>query len=70
MIWHVLGTNLLAGEIRGREALFRWFDHLHEITEGTFTLSEHDVLAAKASVSRTQPAVSNCRRRRRGIRSS
>jgi ketosteroid isomerase-like protein len=43
-VWHVLGSSPLAGEIRGREALFRWFDRLHEVSEGTFTLQEHDVL--------------------------
>jgi ketosteroid isomerase-like protein len=44
VVWHVLGSSPLAGEIRGREALFRWFDRLHEVTDGTFTLKEHDVL--------------------------
>jgi ketosteroid isomerase-like protein len=44
VVWHVPGTAPLAGEIRGREALFHWFDRLHEITGGTFTLKEHDVL--------------------------
>ena len=44
VVWHVLGSSPLAGEIRGREALLRWFDRLHEVTEGTFTLKEHDVL--------------------------
>ena len=44
VIWHVPGTSSLAGEIRGREALFSWFDRFHKVTEGTFTLKEHDVL--------------------------
>jgi ketosteroid isomerase-like protein len=44
VVWHVPGTTPLAGEVVGREALFRWFDRLHEVTEGTFTLKEHDVL--------------------------
>jgi ketosteroid isomerase-like protein len=44
VVWHVLGTTPLAGEIRGRETLFRWFDKLHQVTEGAFTLKEHDVL--------------------------
>jgi uncharacterized protein len=44
VVWHVFGSSPLAGEIRGREALFRWFDRLHEVSEGTFTLKEHDVL--------------------------
>jgi uncharacterized protein len=44
VVWHIPGTTPLAGQVRGREALFRWFDRLHEATEGTFTLKEHDVL--------------------------
>jgi len=44
VVWHVPGTNPMAGEIHGREALFRWFDRLREITDGTFRLKEHDVL--------------------------
>jgi hypothetical protein len=43
VIWHVLGSSPLAGEIRGREALLRWFNHLHEVTEGTITPEERDV---------------------------
>lgn len=34
----------VAGEIRGREALFQWFERLQQVTGGTFTLEEHDVL--------------------------
>jgi uncharacterized protein len=45
VIWHVPGGTSLAGEIRGLDALFRWFERLHEVTEGTFMLREHDVLA-------------------------
>ncbi len=50
VIWHVPGISPLAGEIRGREALFEWFDRLHEITDGTFTLKEHDVLGTDDQV--------------------
>lgn len=42
--WHVPGANRMAGEVRGREALFDWFGRLREVTGGTFTLEEHDVL--------------------------
>src|SRR6266496_1184862 len=45
VVWHVPGMSPLAGEIHGREALFRFFDRLHEVTDGTFMLKEHDVLA-------------------------
>jgi uncharacterized protein len=44
VVWHVPGTSPLAGEIRGLDPLFGWFNRLHEATEGTFTLKEHDVL--------------------------
>src|SRR6266581_1881320 len=44
VVWHVPGNNPLAGEIHGREALFRFFHRLHEATDGTFMLKEHDVL--------------------------
>jgi ketosteroid isomerase-like protein len=45
VVWHVPGTTPLAGEVVGRDALFGWFDRLHEVTESTFTLKEHDGLA-------------------------
>ena len=44
VIWHVPGTGPLAGEIHGREAVFRFFERLDEVTGGTFSLREHDVL--------------------------
>lgn len=50
VVWHLPGTTPLAGEVRGREALFRWFDQLLQVTEGTFTLKEHDVLATDEHV--------------------
>ena len=45
VIWHVPGNSPLAGEIHGIDALFEWFDRLHQVTNGTFGLREHDVLA-------------------------
>ena|SRR5436190_1661469 len=44
IVWHVPGQGPLAGEVRGREELFRFFDRLRELTNDTFTLEEHDVL--------------------------
>jgi ketosteroid isomerase-like protein len=44
VVWHIPGSSALAGEIRGRGALWRWFDRLREVTEGTFTLEDHDIL--------------------------
>jgi ketosteroid isomerase-like protein len=45
VVWHIPGTSTLAGEIRGRDSLWRWFDRLREVTGGTFTLEDHDILA-------------------------
>lgn len=44
VVWHIPGTAPMAGDVRGLEALFRFFDRLRDVTEGTFTLKEHDVL--------------------------
>ncbi|MFL5798745.1 MAG: nuclear transport factor 2 family protein [Actinomycetota bacterium] len=44
VVWHVPGRNPLAGEVRGRDALFEWFDRLRKATDGTFVLEEYDVL--------------------------
>jgi ketosteroid isomerase-like protein len=44
VVWHVPGSGPLAGDVRGRGALFEWFRRLRDVTRGTFTLEEHDVL--------------------------
>ena len=44
VVWHVPGRNRLAGDVRGRDALFEWFERLRDVTRGTFHLEEHDVL--------------------------
>ena len=44
VVWHIPGASPLAGEVRGRDALWEWFDRLREVTDGTFTLEDHDVL--------------------------
>ena len=41
VIWHIPGSGSMAGDIHGREALFRFFDRLRDVTEGTFMLKEH-----------------------------
>jgi len=46
VVWHVPGGTPLAGDIHGLDALFRWFERLHQVTKGTFMLREHDVLAS------------------------
>jgi ketosteroid isomerase-like protein len=50
VVWHIPGSGPLAGDIDGREALFRFFDRLRDVTEGTFTIGEHDVLGSDEHV--------------------
>jgi ketosteroid isomerase-like protein len=50
VVWHIPGSSALAGEIRGRDALWRWFDRLREVNDGTFTLEDHDILATNDHV--------------------
>jgi uncharacterized protein len=45
LVWHVGGRNQLAGEYRGRDAVFAFFGKLMEVTEGSFHLDVHAVLA-------------------------
>jgi ketosteroid isomerase-like protein len=50
VVWHIPGSGPLAGDIDGREALFRFFDRLRDVTEGSFTIEEHDVLGSDEHV--------------------
>jgi len=45
ILWHVGGTNVIAGDYRGKEAVFGFFGKLMEQTGGTFKLEVHDILA-------------------------
>lgn len=45
VLWHVDGRSQLAGEYRGRDAVYGFFGRLMELTEGSFHL---DVLALLA----------------------
>jgi uncharacterized protein len=45
LVWHVGGRSQLAGEYRGRDAVFAFFGKIMEVTEGTFHLDVHAVLA-------------------------
>jgi ketosteroid isomerase-like protein len=45
VLWHEGGRNQLAGEYRGREAVYGFFGKLMEVTEGSFHLDLHAVLA-------------------------
>lgn len=45
LVWHEGGRNQLSGDYRGREAVFEFFGKFMEVTEGTFHIDLHTVLA-------------------------
>jgi uncharacterized protein len=45
LVWHETGRNQLAGEYRGRDAVYGFFGKLMQVTEGTFNLDLHAILA-------------------------
>jgi ketosteroid isomerase-like protein len=45
IVWHSGGRNQLTGDYRGREAVFGYFAKLMEVTDGTFRIDLHAVLA-------------------------
>jgi uncharacterized protein len=45
LIWHESGRNQLAGEYLGRDAVYEFFGRLMEITEGSFHVDVHAILA-------------------------
>ena len=45
LLWHLGGRSQLAGDYRGREAVFGLFGKLMEVTGGSFRLDVHAVLA-------------------------
>ena len=45
IVWHVVGTSPLAGDYKGKDAVFGFFGSLMQLTEGTFKLEVHDILA-------------------------
>jgi hypothetical protein len=45
LVFHVDGRNQLSGEYRGREAVYQMFAKLMEVTERTFHLDVHTILA-------------------------
>ena len=63
VVWHIPGSGPMAGDIHRREALFRFFDRLRDVTEGAFMIKEHDVLGSDEHV----VALSNWSAVREGI---
>ena len=45
VVWHVGGNNSLSGDYKGKDAVFGFFGKLMQLTEGTFKLEVHDILA-------------------------
>ena len=45
ILWHEPGRNQLAGDFRGREAVYGYFGKLMEVTEGSFHLDLQAVFA-------------------------
>jgi ketosteroid isomerase-like protein len=45
-VWHTPGRGPLAGDHRGRDAVFELFGRLVQASDGTFTQELHDVLAS------------------------
>jgi uncharacterized protein len=45
VVWHSPGNNPLAGDYRGKDAVFDLFAKIMEVTGGTFRIELHDVLA-------------------------
>jgi ketosteroid isomerase-like protein len=44
-VWHILGRGPLAGDYKGKDAVFGFFGKLMELSGGTFKLDVHDILA-------------------------
>lgn len=44
-VWHMGGSGQLAGEYRGKDAVFGLLAKIMELSGGTFKLKVHDVLA-------------------------
>jgi uncharacterized protein len=44
-VWHILGQSQLAGDYKGKEAVFGFFGKLMDLSGGTFRLEVHDILA-------------------------
>ena len=45
VVWHVGGKSSLSGDYKGKDAVFGFFGKLMELSEGSFKLEVHDILA-------------------------
>ncbi|MGP8010382.1 MAG: nuclear transport factor 2 family protein [Acidimicrobiales bacterium] len=44
--WYISGRNQVSGTYNGQEETFAFFGRLMELTDGTFTVAIHDLLAS------------------------
>ena len=45
IVWHVSGRSQLAGTLKGKDEVFGWFAKLLTLSEGTFKINVHDIIA-------------------------
>ncbi len=45
-LWHTAGRSPIAGDYRGRDAVFEFLAKLAELSEGTMKIQDHDFLAS------------------------
>jgi ketosteroid isomerase-like protein len=45
VLWHVSGNHPLSGSYRGKEALFEYFNKVHELTQGSLRVQPETILA-------------------------
>ena len=45
VVWHIPGRNQISGDYRGKEEVGGFFGKLMELTNGTFRVEVHDILA-------------------------
>ena len=49
-LWHISGTSVVAGDIRGRDRIFQYFGRIAEATNGTYRAEVHDVVGGSDHV--------------------
>ena len=50
IVWHQGGRNQTSGDYRGPDQVIGLFGKLHQLTDGTFRVDIHDVLASEEHV--------------------
>ena len=45
ILWHIAGRSQIAGDYKGRDAVFGFFGKLMELSGGTSAIEVHDILA-------------------------